>query len=73
MTRLQESELYPSDNNYSDISWMVNDKPTYERLIRRMQHRFRHSITNSDEFEQASWTRVVFDQVDSLIHACSNR
>lgn len=72
VTRLTEPKLYPQAGSYADILWMTENEEQFKKLEDILEQRFRHSVADSDEFTQASWTRVIFDQVNSLVHMCRN-
>jgi hypothetical protein len=71
VTRLKEC-TYPSGEEYGDVLWMTESERQYGQLKGIMASRFKRSTRDPDEFVQASWTRVTFDQVDSLVWACRN-
>lgn len=67
-----EACTYPG-LHYSDILWMANDEARYRHLSAIMAQRFKASSRDPDEFTQAAWTRVTFDQLDTLVWVCRNR
>jgi hypothetical protein len=69
VTQLKEC-TYPAGGDYADVLWMMDTEERYNHLKGIMAHRFKTSTRDQDEFVQASWTRAVFDQVDSLIWGC---
>ena len=71
ITRLREC-TYPPGDDYGDVLWMAESEKQYNQLNGIMAARFKRSTKDPDEFVQASWTRATFDQVDSLVWACSN-
>lgn len=58
---------YPHGSNYADVLWMTPNEKQYKHLHGIMATRFKNSTFTPAEFEQASWTRAVFDQVDSIV------
>ncbi|WP_457674019.1 hypothetical protein [Thiolapillus sp.] len=73
VTTLREC-TYPREGDFADIIWMAGaTQERYDHLKGIMSSRFKGSVHDVDEFAQASWTRVVFDQVDSIIWSCKNR
>lgn len=65
---------YPKDGEFADVIWMAGDtEERYQHLKGIMSSRYKKSVNDPDEFAQASWTRLVFDQVDSIIWSCKNR
>lgn len=69
VSRLRECN-YPTGEEYADVLWMTETEDRYNDLKNIMASRFKKCTGNNDEFLQASWTRVVFDQVDTLIWFC---
>lgn len=61
---------YPHGEHYADVLWMIESKHRFEQLKGIMASRFKKSTGNPEEFSQASWTRAVFDQVESLAWGC---
>lgn len=61
---------YPKGGDFADVLWMVKSEKQYEQIKGIMAARFKKSVKDQDEFTQAAWTRVVFDQVESLIWGC---
>lgn len=64
-----EKFSYPADN-LADVLWMADDEKKFEQLKAIMDQRFKRASADPEEFVQASWTRAVFDQVNSLVWAC---
>jgi len=63
--------IYPrNDINFGDVLWMTTIEQQYGHLKGIMASRFKRSTNDRDEFMQASWTRAVFDQVESIIWGC---
>ena len=67
VTRLHESN-YP-EGDYADVLWMADSGHHFSNLSKIISSRFKKATRDPDEFAQAAWTRVVFDQVNSLIWA----
>ena len=68
VTQLKQC-AYPH-GNYADVLWMATTEQQYDHLKGIMASRFKQSTQDPDEFMQASWTRAMFDQVDSIIWGC---
>jgi hypothetical protein len=69
VTQLKQC-TYPHRGNYGDVLWMTSSEEQYGRLKGIMANRFKLSTHDADEFIQASWTRAVFDQVESIVWGC---
>jgi hypothetical protein len=72
VTRLRQC-TYPAGEQYADVLWMTESSEKYSQLKGIMASRYKQSTRDTDEFTQASWTRVTFDQVESLVWMCSQR
>lgn len=70
VTRLTEN-TYPEGRPYADVLWMADSEEHYSHFQGIMSSRFKRSTSDPDEFVQASWTRAMFDQVQSLVWLCS--
>jgi hypothetical protein len=64
---------YPRGRNYVDVLWMTPTEEKFSHMKAIMATRFKKSTKDPDEFLQASWTRALFDQVETLVWACRNR
>jgi hypothetical protein len=62
---------YPTGGEFADVLWMTESPDRYGQLKGIMASRYKESTRDPDEFMQASWTRVTFDQVDTLVWKCS--
>jgi hypothetical protein len=61
---------YPDGRDFADVLWMADRPDRLDDLNGIMTKRFKRATRDPHEFVQASWTRVVFDQVNTLVWLC---
>lgn len=72
--KLKSEIFYPTkSSNIVDVLWMINSQESmnfiefFKKLRNISQKRFRNSTKDRYEFEQATWTRLLFENVESIL------